>query len=222
VRPLDGDGRTLVRGARYSGRQRVLRRLALGVVKSLEVEDASPVSAALAELERWSARLVEREAARAEARCARYRAAGGSDTPVGRARDGRAGRASDTGTPSRADAARRLRRGRRAAARVQAGPQRRRPGGPAPRRPGARGGSQGRRAAPAGGTFQQDLQGDGTKGDQRANSNVGSMRCQMEVRAALQHADAMRRTPVSLLAHAPQLHRASPGRVVHPTFRSEW
>jgi hypothetical protein len=77
VRPLDGDGRTLVRGARYSGRQRVLRRLALGVVKSLEVEDASPVSAALAELERWSARLVEREAARAEARCARYRAAGG-------------------------------------------------------------------------------------------------------------------------------------------------
>jgi len=76
TRTLDGDGRTLVRGARYSGRQRVLRRLALGLVKSLEVGDAAPTSAALAELERWSVRLVEREAARAEARRARYRAAG--------------------------------------------------------------------------------------------------------------------------------------------------
>ena len=70
--PLDEDGRELVRGSRYSGRRRILRRLALGVVTSLEVEDAAPLSGALAELDRWARRLLEREAARAEARQAHY------------------------------------------------------------------------------------------------------------------------------------------------------
>jgi hypothetical protein len=58
----------LVRGARYSGKSRILRRLAVGVVSSLELEDASPTSAALAALDRWSRLIVERERARAEAR----------------------------------------------------------------------------------------------------------------------------------------------------------
>jgi hypothetical protein len=69
---LDEDGRELVRGSRYSGRRRILRRLALGIVKSLEVEDASPMSASLEELDRWSGQLVKREAVRAEARRAHY------------------------------------------------------------------------------------------------------------------------------------------------------
>src|SRR4029450_2010386 len=38
---LDDDQRRLVRGSRYGGKNRILRRMALGVVKSLEVEDAS-------------------------------------------------------------------------------------------------------------------------------------------------------------------------------------
>jgi hypothetical protein len=70
--PLDEDGRTLVRGSRFSGRQRVLRRLALGIVTSLEVEDASPVSASLAALDRYAAQLLEREAARAATRRQHY------------------------------------------------------------------------------------------------------------------------------------------------------
>jgi hypothetical protein len=70
--PLDKDGRELVRGSRYSGRRRILRRLALGVVTSLEVEDAAPFSASLAELDRWSRRLLEQEAEHAEARQAHY------------------------------------------------------------------------------------------------------------------------------------------------------
>ena len=78
---LDEDGRQLVRGARYSGRRRILRRLALGLVKSLEMEDASPVSAALAELERWSGRLLEREEARAAVRRAHYLAMEGRVPP---------------------------------------------------------------------------------------------------------------------------------------------
>jgi hypothetical protein len=66
--PLDEDQRALVRGVRYAGRSRVLRRLTLGVVKSLEVEDASPVSAALQALDAWSAHVLAREAERAEVR----------------------------------------------------------------------------------------------------------------------------------------------------------
>jgi hypothetical protein len=57
--PLDEDTGALVRGARYSGKNRILRRLALGVIKSLEVVDASPTSAALLILQRWVERTVE-------------------------------------------------------------------------------------------------------------------------------------------------------------------
>src|SRR5690348_633691 len=70
VVPLDDDGRAVVRGARYSGKSRLLRRMLLGVVNSLEVEDAAPASAALAALSAW----VERVAAKEEARAARRRA----------------------------------------------------------------------------------------------------------------------------------------------------
>jgi hypothetical protein len=69
TRALDEDTRGLVRGARYSGRSRILRRLALGVVKSLEVEDASPTSAALQALQRWVERVAEAESLHAVARC---------------------------------------------------------------------------------------------------------------------------------------------------------
>ena len=61
AQPLDDDQRCLVRGSRYSGKNRILRRLALGVVKSLEVEDASPTSAALLTLQSWMERLASRE-----------------------------------------------------------------------------------------------------------------------------------------------------------------
>ena len=67
--PLDEDSGQLVRGARYSGKNRILRWLALGVVKSLEVVDASPTSAALLTLQRWVERTVEGEVARITAKC---------------------------------------------------------------------------------------------------------------------------------------------------------
>jgi len=70
--PLDEDMHCLVRDARYSGKGRILRRLALGVVKSLEVEDASPVGAALLALQRWVGKVAEVEEQRLAARCARY------------------------------------------------------------------------------------------------------------------------------------------------------
>src|SRR5262245_19858730 len=38
VPPLDDEKRTFVRGARYRGRMRILRRLKAGVIRSLEVE----------------------------------------------------------------------------------------------------------------------------------------------------------------------------------------
>jgi hypothetical protein len=72
AQPLDDDQRRLVRGSRYSGKNRILRRLALGVVKSLEVEDASPTSAALLTLQRWMEKVVEKEVARITAKCQRY------------------------------------------------------------------------------------------------------------------------------------------------------
>jgi hypothetical protein len=72
VSSLDEDTCRLVRGARYIGKGRILRRLALGVVKSLEVEDASPVSAALLALQRWVGKVAEVEERRVAARCARY------------------------------------------------------------------------------------------------------------------------------------------------------
>jgi len=70
--PLDEDKARLVRGARYSGKSRVLRRLALGVVKSLEVEDASPTSAALLALRRWVEKVADAEERRLAARCAHH------------------------------------------------------------------------------------------------------------------------------------------------------
>jgi hypothetical protein len=72
AQPLDEDQRRLVRGSRYSGKNRLLRRMALGVVKSLEVEDASPTSAALLTLQRWMERVVEKEVTRITAKCQRY------------------------------------------------------------------------------------------------------------------------------------------------------
>jgi hypothetical protein len=70
--PLTDEAYSVVRGARYSGKSRILRRMLLGVTSSLEVEDAAPAEAALAELERWSARIAIREAERAVARKVRY------------------------------------------------------------------------------------------------------------------------------------------------------
>jgi hypothetical protein len=70
--PLDEDQRRLVRGSRYSGKNRILRRLALGVVKSLEVEDASPTSAALMTLQRWMEKVVGKEVERITAKCQQY------------------------------------------------------------------------------------------------------------------------------------------------------
>src|SRR5262249_18229826 len=49
--PLDAAGRELARAFRYAGRQRLLRRMALGVIKALEVADASVASASLATVE---------------------------------------------------------------------------------------------------------------------------------------------------------------------------
>jgi len=72
--PLDEDQWHLVRGARYSGKSRILRRLALGVVKSLEVADTSPTSAALLTLRRWVEQVAQGEEQRLAARCAAHQA----------------------------------------------------------------------------------------------------------------------------------------------------
>jgi hypothetical protein len=72
--PLDEAAQELVRGARYTGKSRILRRMLLGVVNSLEVEDAAPTSAALAALADWVERAAEKEAERAAARRAAYEA----------------------------------------------------------------------------------------------------------------------------------------------------
>ena len=48
--PLDDNARELVRAHRYEGRQRLLRRMALGVIKALEIQDASVASASLRQL----------------------------------------------------------------------------------------------------------------------------------------------------------------------------
>jgi hypothetical protein len=74
VSPLTDDQRQLVRGARYSGKARILRRMEAGVIHSLEVEDASPASAALLVLQRWVEKIAERELARITAKCERYAA----------------------------------------------------------------------------------------------------------------------------------------------------
>jgi hypothetical protein len=72
VQPLDDDRCQLVRGSRYSGKNRILRRLALGVVTSLEVEDASPTSAGLMTLHRWVEKVAEKEVDRITTKCQRY------------------------------------------------------------------------------------------------------------------------------------------------------
>ena len=72
IAPLTAESYSVVRGARYSGKSRILRRTLLGVTSSLEVEDAAPAAAALAERERWSHRVAARETDRTVARRARY------------------------------------------------------------------------------------------------------------------------------------------------------
>ncbi len=70
--PLDETGQLIIRGARYTGNSRLLRRRLLGVVDSLEVEDAAPASASLAALQRWIERIAAQEEVRAHARRERY------------------------------------------------------------------------------------------------------------------------------------------------------
>jgi hypothetical protein len=72
VPPLNDEKRKLVRGARYRGRMRLLRRMEAGVIRSLEVEDASPTSTALMMLQRWVERIAEKEVDRITAKCRRY------------------------------------------------------------------------------------------------------------------------------------------------------
>ena len=76
VPPLDDEKRTLVRGARYRGRMRLLRRMEAGVIRSLEIEDASPTSTALMTLQRWMERVAEKEVDRITAKCRRYQEKG--------------------------------------------------------------------------------------------------------------------------------------------------
>ena len=76
VPPLDDEKRTLVRGARYRGKMRRLRRMEAGVIHSLEVEDASPTSTALMTLQRWMERIAEKEVERITAKCRRYQEQG--------------------------------------------------------------------------------------------------------------------------------------------------
>ena len=63
-----------MRGARYSGKSRILRRLEAGVINSLEVEDASPTSASLLALQRWVEIVAEWGTRRITAKCERYAA----------------------------------------------------------------------------------------------------------------------------------------------------
>jgi hypothetical protein len=70
--PLDETSQVIVWGARYTGKSHLLRRMLLGVVDSLEVEDAAPASASLAALQCWIERIAVKEEARAKARRERY------------------------------------------------------------------------------------------------------------------------------------------------------
>jgi hypothetical protein len=76
VPPLDDERRTLVRGARYRGRMRLLRCMEAGMIRSLEVEDASPTSSALMTIQRWTERIAEKEVGRITAKCQRYQEQG--------------------------------------------------------------------------------------------------------------------------------------------------
>jgi hypothetical protein len=70
--PLSEESRELVRSRRYEGKRRLLRRMLLGVINSLEVEDAAPLPAVLASLSAWVDKAARQEAERAAARRARY------------------------------------------------------------------------------------------------------------------------------------------------------
>jgi len=76
--PLPPDALAVVRGARYRGRARLLRKMANGLLNSLEVEDTSVASASLTAIQlqvaKWEEamqRRAEKEAARLVARRAR-------------------------------------------------------------------------------------------------------------------------------------------------------
>jgi hypothetical protein len=76
--PLPPDALAVVRGAQYRGRARLLRKMANGLLNSLEVEDTSVASASLTAIQlqvtKWEQamrRRAEREAARLQARRAR-------------------------------------------------------------------------------------------------------------------------------------------------------
>jgi hypothetical protein len=69
---LDDKKRTLACGARFRGRLRLLGRMEAGVIRSLEVEDASPTSTGLMILQRWMERVAEKEVERITAKCRRY------------------------------------------------------------------------------------------------------------------------------------------------------
>ncbi len=79
--PLDEQGQALVRAKRYEGRRRLLRRMLLGVVKALEVQDASVASASLAQLQRLVNQVASLEAERLEARKQAVFATDGSVPP---------------------------------------------------------------------------------------------------------------------------------------------
>ena len=65
-----------MRGSRYNGKARILRRMQVGILSSLELEDASPVSAALLAIHKWVERIAEHEMERITAKCERYSARG--------------------------------------------------------------------------------------------------------------------------------------------------
>ena len=147
--PLDAEGRELVRAHRYEGRQRLLRRMTLGVVKALEVQDASVASASLRQLGELMA---TKEAKRLEARKAAALEREGAVPPWVEAGMGASVEHPEKVEAPDPDAARHLRRTRRARPRRQARPQRGRPAHPAPGAAGGRGRGQGRRrpgAAPS-------------------------------------------------------------------------
>ena len=57
---------------------RLLGRMAAGVIRSAEVEDASPTSTALMTLQRWMEWIAEKEIERITAKCRRYQEQGKS------------------------------------------------------------------------------------------------------------------------------------------------
>jgi hypothetical protein len=74
--PLQEEKRRLVRGARYRGRMRLLRRMEAGAIRSLEVEDASPTTTAFMTLQRWIERIANKEVERITVKCRRYQEQG--------------------------------------------------------------------------------------------------------------------------------------------------